>query len=30
MLESRKVLPLDWHERITPIDSNLVDPRTWN
>lgn len=30
MLESRKALPSDWQERITPIPSNLVDPRTWN
>ena len=30
MLESRKVLPSDWQERITPIPTNLVDPRTWN
>ena len=30
MLESRKVLPSDWQEKIAPVPSELVDPRKWN
>jgi len=30
MLESRKVLPSDWQEKIAPMPSDLVDPRRWN
>jgi aryl-alcohol dehydrogenase-like predicted oxidoreductase len=30
MIESRKVLPSDWQDRIPPIPSNFVDPRKWN